>query len=287
MTEETNGPSNLPSYEQLMNPILHVLRELGDSGSIKEISEKVAEREALSEDQLSQLHDSEKGYQTEFDYRLSWARTYLKKYGLLENSERGVWALTTKAKEVKEVDPKEVVRFVLNQLKAKSTISGTSAEPVELKEEEEWKQRLYDILTTKIDPSAFERLAQRVMRELGFVNVDVSGQPGDCGIDGYGIARVNGLMSFHVVFQCKRYNGSVHPNVIRDFRGAMTGRADKGLFITTGSFTRKAVEEAARVPAIDLVDGNDLIEKLKQLGLGVHKEMKEIVTVDESWFNSI
>ena len=96
-------------------------------------------------------------------------------------------------------------------------------------------------------------------------------------------------MSFHVLFQCKKYQGSVSSSAIRDFRGALIGRADKGLFVTTGSFTRDAVREATRDGAtpIDLIDGDELADKLKELGLGIETEMVENVSVDEDWFKSI
>jgi restriction system protein len=123
----------------------------------------------------------------------------------------------------------------------------------------------------------------------GFVHVEVTGRSGDGGIDGRGIARIHGFMSFHVFFQCKRYKGSVAAAAIRDFRGAMVGRADKGLFITTGAFTPAAIKEATRdgAPPIDLVDGDELAEKLKQLSLGVKTEMVERVSIDEAWFKNL
>ena len=144
-------------------------------------------------------------------------------------------------------------------------------------------------MTQKVAPAAFERLVQRLLRESGFTQVEVTGRIGDGGIDGRGIARIHGFMSFHVLFQCKRYKGSVPSSEIRDFRGAMVGRADKGLFITTGTFSPAAVKEATRdgAPPIDLVDGNELADKLKDLGLGVGKEMIEIVTVDAAWFENV
>lgn len=128
-----------------------------------------------------------------------------------------------------------------------------------------------------------------MLREAGFTQVEVTGRSGDGGIDGRGIARIHGLMSFHVLFQCKRYKGSVGAGDIRDFRGAMMGRADKGLFITTGTFTPAAVKEATRdgAPPIDLLDGNDFSEKLKELGIGVSTKTVEVYTVEEKWFSNI
>jgi len=282
--------STLPTYDGLMNPLLQALRNLGGSGTIEEIYSKTVELTGLHEDVLSQLHDPEKSSQTEVGYRLAWARTYLKKFGLLENSSRGVWSLTEKAKSLKEIDSGEVVRFVRaldkQELPKKRPADETARE---ISEEDRWKDTLSAVLTQRLDPSAFERLVQRILRESGFIHVEVTGRSGDGGIDGKGIARIHGFMSFHVLFQCKRYKGSVSSSEIRDFRGAMVGRADKGLFITTGSFTPAAVKEATRdgAPPIDLVDGNELAEKLKELGLGVKTEMVERISVDQSWFESL
>ena len=138
-------------------------------------------------------------------------------------------------------------------------------------------------------PDAFERLSQRFLRELGFTNVEVTGKSGDGGIDGVGVIKLGGVLSFHVVFQCKRYTGSVSSSAIRDFRGAMIGRADKGLFITTGIFTRDAKQEAQRdgAPPVDLIDGNSLAEHLKNLRLGVDVQVREEVTIKPAWFNDI
>lgn len=279
-----------PTFDRLMNPLLRALRALGGSGSVEEIYDKVVELEKLPEDVLSQLHDPEKSNQTEVAYRLAWARTWLKKYGLLENSTRGVWALAAKAKDTEQVDPEDVVRTVraLYRKEAPEADPETAAPP-EVSEEEEWKQKLHGILTQKLPPAAFERLVQRLLRESGFTQVEVTGRSGDGGIDGRGIARIHGFMSFHVLFQCKRYKGSVSAGEVRDFRGAMVGRADEGLFITTGAFSPAAVKEATRdgAPPIDLVDGSELADKLRDLGLGVRKETIEVVRVDESWFTSV
>ena len=140
-----------------------------------------------------------------------------------------------------------------------------------------------------IEPSAFERLVQRILRESGFTQVEVTGRTGDGGIDGKGIARIHGFLSFHVMFQCKRYQGSVSANQIRDFRGAMQGRADKGLFITTGTFTRDALKESTRdgAPPIDLIDRNQLAEKIKELSLGLKVETIEKIDIDEYWYKRI
>jgi len=158
----------------------------------------------------------------------------------------------------------------------------------EVDNSEKWKEKLLNLLYN-ISPAAFERLAQRILRESGFSQVEVTGKVGDGGIDGKGIVRVSGLLSFHVIFQCKRYKGSISPSQIRDFRGAMQGRADKGLFITTGNFTREALKEATRdgAPPIDLIDGELLCEKLKELKLGIDTQLIEQVEIKNDWFEKL
>lgn len=153
-----------------------------------------------------------------------------------------------------------------------------------------WEDKLLDVLKS-MPPDAFERLCQRLLRESGFIQVEVTGKTSDGGIDGKGVVRIGGLLSFHVIFQCKRYQGSVSSPLVRDFRGAMVGRADKGLLITTGTFTKDARKEAQRdgAPPIDLIDGEALVEKLKELKIGVLVKQKivEEVIIDESYFGGV
>ncbi len=281
---------DVPTSVELMNPLIQALKELGESGTIEEINNKTIEVANLSDDQTEMLHKPEKGGgQTEIEYRLGWTRTYLKKYGILENSSRGVWALTPKGRSVARVDPRKVRRFVQQQSR-KAREKSEETELTELEGETSWRDELLETLL-EMEPSAFERLVQRLLRESGFIKVEVTGRSGDGGVDGKGVMRLGGLLSFRVIFQCKRYRGSVSVSHVRDFRGAMVGRADKGLLITTGNFTREAMREAVRdgAPAIDLIDGDLLMDKLQELGLGVCTKVvqKEQISVDRRWFYSI
>ena len=281
----------IPQFQELMNPLLKALHELGGSGSIEEISAKVSESLDLPEDILSIPHNPAKSSDTEVEYRLAWARTYLKKYGIIDNSTHGVWVIVPEKKEFTSVNPKEVVKAVREMSRKDREKSRTAKqEDEELPEEAEtWRSRLHHVLTKELSPDAFERLVKRMLRESGFIQVEVTGRTGDGGIDGKGIVRIGGLLSFHVLFQCKKYVNSVSAGAIRDFRGALIGRADKGLFVTTGTFTRDAIREATRdgAPPIDLMDGDQLADKLKELHLGIKTEMVENVDVDISWFKSI
>lgn len=277
----------IPTYDALMNPLILAIKNLGGSGTIEEINNKVAEIAGFTDEQLEVLHDPAKGGATEIEYRLGWSRTWLKRYGILENSSRGVWALTPQGSKLDRIDEKEVVRVVRAQIKKAHEDDDEAEEPTVASN---WRDELLDTLL-KMPPPAFERLAQRVLRESGFTQVEVTGRSGDGGIDGKGIMRLGGLLSFHVIFQCKRWQGSVSAGHIRDFRGAMVGRADKGLLITTGTFTKDAMREATRdgAPAIDLVDGEQFLDKLKELGLGVKTQKVEVeeIAVEREWFASI
>ncbi|RYE28740.1 MAG: restriction endonuclease [Sphingobacteriaceae bacterium] len=285
--------SNLPSFDELMIPTVRALKGLGGSGSVEEINSKVYEIANIS-DAILQIPHGNEGTTNEVDYRLAWSRTYLKKFGLLENSSRGIWALSKAEIDIAKLDYTEIVKKVREQdkpLQSKvKNIEKTSDQiekevTDEIDNTEEWKEKLLNILYN-VTPAAFERLAQRLLRESGFFQVEVTGKVGDGGIDGKGIVRVSGLLSFHVIFQCKRYRGSVSPSQVRDFRGAMQGRADKGLIITTGTFTREAIKEATRdgAPPIDLIDGELLCEKMKELKLGVDTKLTETIDIKNDWF---
>jgi restriction system protein len=223
---------SVPKYDDLFNPLLKTMKELGSSATISELDEAVIKRLHLTDKEIAEQHgDSNK---TELQYQLAWTRTYLKVYGLIDNSERGIWVLTPKGKEINPVDPDLVLRKVQelqrdkrNILAVKSLRSSIDVEShrvletiEEETEEEIWREELLTELLN-ISPDAFERLCQRLLRESGFVEVKVTGRSGDGGIDGVGIVRLGGLLGFPILFQCKRYSGSVGSSVIRDFRGAM------------------------------------------------------------------
>jgi restriction system protein len=259
---------DLPSFEKYFAPAVAVLRAHGGSATIEEMEEGVAAEMNLSDDVRSVLHGE--GPRTQFDYELAWVRTYLKRIGAAENSERGVWRLTPVGLAMSEAELALIPQRVraadrekrrekpISQKSATEDSESITADDSNDETETQWKEILLECLL-KIEPGAFERLCQRVLRESGFVKVEVTGKSGDGGIDGIGVLRLN-LLSFQVFFQCKRWRGSVGASTIRDFRGAMVGRADKGLVITTATFTAEARREATRdgAPAIDLAQLSQL-----------------------------
>lgn len=280
--------SGLPQYWQIMNPTLRALRTLGGSASIDELLAEIIRDMELPDEIADQPHGE--GSQTEVGYRAAWARTYLRSVGLVANSGRGVWTLTPDGAAAGEIDSNKVRREV--QAKNRKEREKRPANDVVLESDGErsWDQELIAVLL-QMEPTAFERLCQRLLRESGFTEVEVTRRSGDGGIDGHGLIRIGGLISFPVLFQSKRYSGNIGPDIVRDFRGAMMGRADKGLIITTSGFTQEAKREATRdgAPPIDLIDGQLLAAKLKELNLGVctTQRVVEDISVDRDWFGSL
>ncbi len=288
---------SLPSLPGMMLVTVEALKELGGSATVRELNERVIELEGVTEtEQAFTMPRNEN--QPRVSYYLAWARTYLKRGNALENSSRGVWALTETGAEITGLDKtREIYERVGQEERERARAKREAAKSAKAdfvepqvdvpNEAEDWKSLLLNVLGA-MTPDAFERLSQRLLREAGFTKVEVRGKSGDGGIDGVGVLRMN-LVSFQVYFQCKRWKGSVSAKEIRDFRGALQGRADKGLFISTGHFSSQASDEATRdgAIAIDLIDGDRLCALLKENRLGVETEMIESVRIRSNWFENI
>jgi restriction system protein len=283
--------SKVPTYDELMWPALVAMKELGGSATHEELLERVVELERIPEAVQNVMHTERL---TKVSYNLYWAKTFLGKAGALENSSHGIWAVTEKGNSLTEEAVRKIPAEVRKQYKLEKDKKpkGSQEEKDLQPETKDWKDGLLAVLTNpdQMKADAFERLAQRILRESGFVRVEVTGRSRDGGIDGVGVLRL-ALLSFQVYFQCKKYKGSVSAGAIRDFRGAMAGRSDKGLFITTGTFTADAKKEATRdgAPAIDLIDGDFLCDLLKKFKLGVETKTREVedVSIIPGWFATI
>lgn len=270
-------------------PLLDALRGLGGSGTPDEVVERIAQDLGLSDEVQNELLPSG---QPRYRNQVAWARYYLVREGLLDSSKRGVWGLTERgrgtflsAAQAREICLRQV-RIYQEQRREKTqapepvleqVVEGAGVIPYD------YRSEVIGLLI-KLSPSGFERLSQRLLREAGFTQVIVTGQSGDGGIDGHGTLQINPLLSFKVLFQCKKYAKSVSPSHVREFRGAMDGRADKGIIITTGTFTTEARREASRdgVSPIELIDGEKLVDMLEHLELG----LKQVTTyeIDEPFF---
>jgi restriction system protein len=283
-----------PQFIKYFPYVVSTLKDLGNSGTPSEVRELIAQKLNLSEDQLNEQISSGA---SRFNNQVDWAKFYLAKAGYIDASKRGVWSLTEKGINA-NLTPKDALKVfqeVQKQFKGKAspdennlvqeieeTIAPTDTSPTIASD---YRAELLEIIRS-LSPSGFEKLCQRLLRESGFQQVEVTGRSGDGGIDGKGLLQINRLLSMQVVFQSKRYqaNTSVNVSQIRDLRGAMAGRSDKGIFITTSTFTADARKEALRegVPPIELVDGQKLVAMFEELELGLMP--KKIYEVDRKFF---
>lgn len=277
-------------FYKYFGPLLDALRDLGGSGTPDEVAERIASNMRLPDEAQNDLIASG---QSRFRNQVAWTRYYLVREGLLDSSKRGVWSLTERGRTT-SLSPdqsrdlyRKILRIYNDERRSKVDSSESRVEQSTASIEpakEDYRSGVINLLLA-LPSDGFERLSQRILRESGFTQVVVTGRSGDGGIDGDGTLQINPLVSFKVLFQCKRYKGSVAPSHVRDFRGAMAGRADKGIIITTCTFTAEARREASRdgVPPIELIDGEKLIDMLEQLELGLNPVKS--YEIDEAFFN--
>ncbi len=272
---------NGPEFIRYFWPVIEVLKQSGGSGRPKEVCDLISQILKISEQQRTEPMP---GGSSRFENQVAWARFYLSKADYIDASKRGVWILTDKgraASHFDEADSLEIFKQVqtlfrnddTSDLATNSAVDDSEAvapSPTTTAEEGNYRVLLLRKMLS-LPPNGFERLCQRLLREAGFEQVVVTGKSGDGGIDGNGVLKINPFVSFRVLFQCKRYKGSVSAPQVRDFRGALMGRADKGIILTTGSFTADAQAEALRdgATAIELVNGEKLMEMCENLELGL------------------
>jgi restriction system protein len=275
-----------PQFVRFFQPVINALIELGGSGRPEEVEETMADQLGLSEKERNEQIPSG---QSRFSNKVNWARFYLAKAGLIDSSTRGVWSLTEKGRTA-FLTPEQALEL-FNQVHKPFVLERKKTRVEKITEDEitapEDISHRTSLLNTFLDLPAdgFERLCQRLLRESGFEKVQITGKSGDGGLDGIGVLQVNPFVSFKVLFQCKRYSGAVSASQVRDFRGAMMGRADKGIILTTGTFTSDARKEAVRdgVPPIELVDGEKLLDMFEELELGLSP--KKAYDIDSTFFD--
>lgn len=279
-------------FVRWFGPLLQALRDLGGSASPREAIERIAEIEKVPESVREVIL---KSGQERFYNQVMWARQYLVWEGFIDSGRRGVWSLTQQGKNV-VLSPEEAreifLRQVQRQAKLRKVASGVAVQAVQddgvpadtPQADQDASLQGFLRVVKGLSPNGFERLCMRLLRESGFERVQVTGRSNDGGIDGVGVLQLNDLMSFNVVFQCKKWEQSVPPKEIRDLRGAMDGRAEKGIFLTTSTFSSNARAEAERPGAvpIELVDGEKLFEMFKRHELGLIPRI--VFDIDLSFF---
>lgn len=272
-----------------INPILSTLKEMGGAGVASEVIDKVVERLKIPESELEVLLPS--GTQSRIRNQMHWARMYLTKGGYLDPQTPGTWKLTDKGMATELLSEEDILmlyRNVVTNYNTKGSVEKPTSVKPKLTEEQETEDVAHNHgllqVILNLSPSGFERLCKRLLTECGFQQVEVTGRSGDHGIDGIGLLEINDLMNFKVLFQCKRFKETVGSSMVRDFRGAMQGRAEKGIILTTGRFTSDAKTEAKRdgVPPIELVDGEKLVSMFEKYKIGLIP--KTVFDIDYSFF---
>ena len=280
-------------FVRWMGPLLEALRELGDSATPQEASDRIARNCNVSDEKKEELL---KSGTPRFHNQVCWARQYLLWEGLLSSPKRGIWMLTEKGKnshlsveDGHKIFKKWVAIHAQKRLVAKNKGTNKQQAPKDSDEEEpeviEAQRDLISILL-KMTPNGFERFCKYLLRIYGFERVEVTPAGKDGGIDGFGVLQINPFVSFKVIFQCKRYKGTVSRAQVGDLRNAMIGRADKGIMITTGIFSEDAKREAVRegAPHIELIDGIQLVSMLEKEEIGL--KPKTVYDIDNDFFRS-
>jgi restriction system protein len=274
-----------PQFLKYVKPVLEALQNNGGAGNSSSIIDQVVETLGITDEQLE---DTTSNGQSRIRNQIQWARFYLFKAGLIDNSQRGIWRLTNDGLEASLSDFDVYSLFKSVQDKVKTIKKDRPKKKVDEFEENTTEDEEHSItlieLIKNLSPSGFEKLCKRLLTEIGIKNITITGGSGDQGIDGKGVVQLNDVVSLNIVFQCKRYKETVSPHHVRDFRGAMQGRGEKGLIISTGRFTKEAKNEATRegVTPIELIDGERLVDLFEKHRLGL--KPVTIFEIDQEFF---
>jgi restriction system protein len=277
----------VPEFLKYINPVLTTLQSNGGAGEVTDVIEQVIDKLGITE---SELEETTSNGQSRIRNQIQWARFYLFKAGLIDNAQRGIWRLTNEGL-YKKLSTDEVYNLFKNVQESVKKDAPSPAKKIEPKfentstEDEEHSVGLISIIQS-LPAVGFEKLCKRLLTEIGINEIIITGGSGDQGIDGKGIVKLNDVVSLNIVFQCKRYKETVSPHHVRDFRGAMQGRGEKGLIITTGRFTKEAKNEANRdgVTPIELIDGSRLVELFEKYRLGL--KPVTVFEIDQEFFRS-
>ena len=279
MTKKKNSQAEFIKW---FGPVLDALRSLGGSAKPREITSWIAKKKHLPENLLSVRY--EKSGVLKFQNQVAWARQYLIWEELLEPSKHGVWTLTKKGWQTKLTEEQShdiFIRWVkifqeIRDKKVKENVESEAQQTIEEQEEmtpeyTEKKIKLIEILQS-LSPTGFEHICGRLLREYDFEDIEITQRSHDGGIDGYATLKINPFVNLSVFFQCKKYNGTVPTEKVQAFIGVMETNkrsVEKGIFLTTGSFSKAAFNIEKANIKLELIDGDKLVEMFENKELGV------------------
>jgi len=298
----------IPDYQATMLPIMRLAGDKAEH-SLREAIEILASEFKLTAQERRDLLPS--GQQEVFENRVGWARTYLKKAGLIQTTKRGFFRITDRGLEVLKKKPERMDAKFLTQFdefrafKALRHARGNDEETEQVSQQgtpQEALEQAYQNLRAELaaellaqirqsPPTLFERLVVELVVKMGYGGSrkdagQAIGKSGDEGIDG--IIKEDRLGLDIIYLQAKRWEGMVGRPEIQKFAGALQGqRARKGIFITTSDFSREALEYAAKIDSkIVLIDGEQLAQMLIDHNIGVAPVSNfEIKKIDSDYFS--
>lgn len=289
-----NSDSNGTKLEKIgVVAIIEALQEFGGITKASLLKEKASESPYFTDEERENVFDSGK---SSLNFHLQFAMSNLKRAGLLFSPKRGYWELTDLGNEV-DLDHFDVWDDVYsislpvweeakNSKKADAVADNVMTDEeriTDVDDSEIWRQELLKKLQ-QMDPYKFEELIVNLMRKIG-IKMETTAKSGDSGIDGIGYLRTPELMTYKIVLQTKRYaTGQVTGPDISNFAGTISGHnADRGIFVTTSSYTKDAVSRSRQgANLITLVDGEELVDLLFEHQMGVSE--KTIVVIDDRLF---
>lgn len=275
-----------PKRREIEIPLLIELKKLGGEAKPKDLYERVAKHfpELTREDLERKLDSSPSIYK--WRNMVQWVRQTLVSSGDIDGSVHGVWKITEQGlKKLEEELGNDGVTNI-NTNKNVDRSNDISLEDLLNTQESRVSARLLEILK-ELSPTAFEKFAKQFLEAFGFSDVVVTKRSKDGGIDGYGKLR-QGIVKINAAFQCKRWQDTSVPRTeIDKFRGAISGEFDQGIFLTTSTFTNEASKASIKPGAVPiiLIDGEKMVELMKQQGIGVSKKPLYYIDIDEHFFD--
>jgi len=261
----------IPSTKDIELPLLQEIEAAGGEAKPSELYNKVARHFSQLTSADQKVIHPRSGLPI-WRNRVQWARQHLVNKGQIDASIRGIWKITDKGRAKLGVVPPPPPP-------SPSTIGALLD-----RERQQISVQLHELLMN-IHPQQFEAFAARLLESVGFADVEVTKYVGDGGIDGYGNLEM-GVVKVRAAFQVKRWRNNVPPAEVNQFRGAIMGEFDQGIFITTSDFSDEAKKVSSKRGAVPivLINGDRIVNIMLEKGLGVRQEPLTVTRIDEEFF---
>jgi len=265
----------IPSEKDIELPLLQELEAVGGEARPRTLYDRMAKHfPHLTAADRKARHP--KSGITIWTNRVQWARQHLVNKGEIDASTYGIWKITAKGEARLEA--------VSHPTPQRRPLTLPTFSMLFERERQQIRAQLHELLMN-LDPQQFEVFAGKLLESVGFTEVEITKYVGDGGIDGYGNLEM-GVVKVKAAFQVKRWRNNVPPAEVNQFRGAIQGEFDQGIFITTSDFSeeaKKASSKRGAVPIV-LINGDRILDIMLERGLGVRQEPLTLTRIDEEFF---